>query len=89
MKNMESLNNLPTGKTVVFYCPFESNNCLVRTGTNDDEPMTSFINCILYACSRSFKALDNKEKNNLIIKVKNTILNKINKKLWINKRNSD
>ncbi len=80
---MESLNNLPTGKTVVFYCPFESNNCLVRTGTNDDDLMTSFISCILYACSRSFKALDNKEKNNLINKIKNTILNKINKKLWI------
>ena len=79
---MNSLKILPNNKTVVFYCPFEGNNCLVRTGTVDDTAIISFFNSILYSCSRTFKDMNKDDKIKLINKVKNIIFEKINKKLW-------
>ena len=79
---MNNITALPINKTVVFYCPFEGNNCLVRTGTNDNSSILSFLNAVLYACSRTFKNLDTTEKFTLIKKVKDTIISKITKNQW-------
>ena len=79
---MNNLKILPTNKTVVFYCPFEGNNCLVRTGTIDDIPIISFLNAILYSYSKSFKDMNSEDRLKMINKVKNIIFDKINKNLW-------
>ena len=79
---MNTLDIQPINKTVVFYCPFEGNNCLVRTGTSKTNQINSCINSILHACSRSFKNMDIEDRTILINKVKNSIFTKISKKLW-------
>ena len=40
---MNTLDIQPINKTVVFYCPFEGNNCLVRTGTSKTNQINSCI----------------------------------------------
>ena len=79
---MNTLDIQPINKTVVFYCPFEGNNCLVRTGTSKTNQINSCINSILHACSRSFKNMDIEDRTILINKVKNSIFTKISKKIW-------
>ena len=78
---MNTLDILPTNKTLVFYSPLEGNDCLVRTGTEDGE-LISFFNSVLLACSRSFKNMDKKERHALIKKIQGTIQDKINTKFW-------
>jgi hypothetical protein len=78
---MDTLNVLPTNKTLVFYSPLEGNNCLVRTGTVNGK-ISSFFNSVLYACSRSFKNMNTVDTDKLIAKVRDNIFIKINTKCW-------
>jgi len=78
---MNTLDTLPINKTYVFHSPLEGNNCLVRTGTIKDT-ILSFFNSVLISSSRNFKKLDTVDRDKLIMKVKDVIFSKINKKMW-------
>ena len=51
---METLKISQINKTTVFNCPFEGNNCLVKTGSSEGI-FTSFLNSVLNACSKEVK----------------------------------
>ena len=78
---METLKISQINKTTVFNCPFEGNNCLVKTGSSEGI-FTSFLNSVLNACSKDFKYLDKNEKHERINRVRDSLFAKINKNMW-------
>jgi hypothetical protein len=78
---MNKLNILPPNKVYSFKSPLEGNNCLVRTGSIKGE-INSFFNSIVMACSTTFKDMEQEKANRFILSVKDSIFNRINKKLF-------
>ena len=78
---MNTLEKSEYNRTTVFYCPFEENNCLTRTGTVTGE-IPSFFNSVLHACSRTFKTLGESERKKLVDSIQTEIANRIKGRVW-------
>ena len=81
---MNTLEKSEYNRTTIFYCPFEDNNCLTRTGTADGG-ITSFFNSVLHSCSRTFKTLGDAERKKLTDNLQGEIANRIKGRVWVTK----
>lgn len=75
---MHDFNYLPLNKSVIFSSKIDTVNDLCRTGTIGSSPIDSFINAVLYACSKKFiLSKDECDKINQINETKTYVLSKI------------
>jgi len=75
-KRTEKLTVLPPRKNVVFYSPIEGSSVLIRTGIMEEN---SLLHAILHSCSEEYSRMHTEEKEKLVKKLKNDVLNNTEK----------
>tara|TARA_Y100000389_G_C17420684_1_gene496512 strand:- start:447 stop:1556 length:1110 start_codon:yes stop_codon:yes gene_type:complete len=80
-KNLPNLKILPVNKTVVFNSPVEGQeDVLVRTGTISEG--SCFFHSILHGTSREYVSLKKKDRMKLVLKLKASMIGKVNIDTW-------
>lgn len=80
-KNLPNLKILPVNKTVVFNSPVEGQeDVLVRTGTISEG--SCFFHSILHGTSREYVSLKKKDRLKLVLKLKASMIGKVNIDTW-------
>lgn len=75
---MTNFNYIPFNKTLPFRCNIDPVNDLCRTGTVETSTVDSFLNSILYGCSKKFIiTTDESERLTQISELKNIIFEKL------------
>ena len=80
MTKLGKLKQLPINKTVVFRSPIEADDVLVRSGIISDS--SSFFHCLLYAYSKEYPSMDNKERIDFVQRFRSSITGKVNRESW-------
>jgi hypothetical protein len=80
MRNFNKLKILPVDKTVVFYTPFEGDDCFVRTGTIAEG--SCFFHSLLHACSSEYTSMDRKDRMKFVRRLRASMAGKIDRNSW-------
>ena len=75
----KELKKLQPDKSVIFRCPIEGDDVLVRTGVIRE---SSFFHCLLHAYSKDYSSFNEKERCKLVNRLRSSLAGKIDRESW-------